>query len=88
MQNVTGPWTESAVAAEGRAGKTHVATLPFDLRSFWRWFFTQQKGFGMAVYEQDFLYTQYDRYCLGGYACDCMPEVIEFYRLERVGLIE
>ena len=61
IQNITGPWTENAVAAEGRAGKMHVATLPFDLRSFWQWFFKQQEGFGMAVYEQDFLYSQYDR---------------------------
>ena len=34
--------------------------LPLDLDDFWSFFFTQQRGFGLAVYEQDFMYTQYD----------------------------
>ena len=27
---------------------------------FWSFFFTQQHGYGLAVYEQDFMYSQYD----------------------------
>ena len=27
---------------------------------FWNFFFTQQQGYGLAVYEQDFMYSQYD----------------------------
>lgn len=37
-----------------------VATLPLDVDFFWEYFFQQQKGYGLKVYEQDFLYWQYD----------------------------
>eukprot|EP00927_Polykrikos_kofoidii_P079596 TRINITY_DN76385_c0_g1_i1.p1 TRINITY_DN76385_c0_g1~~TRINITY_DN76385_c0_g1_i1.p1 ORF type:complete len:790 (-),score=106.47 TRINITY_DN76385_c0_g1_i1:72-2441(-) len=47
------------IPSSGWTGGKH-AMLPLDHHFFWDYFFKQQKGYGLKVYEQDFLYTQYD----------------------------
>jgi len=37
-----------------------LGTLPLDGDYFWEYFFGRQQGYGLKVYEQDFLWTQYD----------------------------
>ncbi|CAE7625695.1 unnamed protein product [Symbiodinium sp. KB8] len=36
------------------------AAVPEDPEAFFRWFFTQQEGWGLAMYEQDWMCTEYD----------------------------
>lgn len=36
------------------------AAIALDQDAFWSFFFTQQEGYGLATYEQDFMFTQYD----------------------------
>jgi len=36
------------------------AAIPRDPEAFFRWFFTQQEGWGLAMYEQDWMCTEYD----------------------------
>ncbi|CAJ1330511.1 unnamed protein product [Effrenium voratum] len=36
------------------------AAVPQDPEAFFRWFFTQQEGWGLAMYEQDWMCTEYD----------------------------
>ncbi|CAE7295913.1 unnamed protein product [Symbiodinium pilosum] len=36
------------------------AAIPEDPEAFFRWFFTQQEGWGLAMYEQDWMCTEYD----------------------------
>ncbi len=47
-----GAWTKSG----------DVMTLPLDMEGYWRYFFEEvgEYGEGLATYEQDFLYTQYE----------------------------
>lgn len=46
-------WTDGS-------GAGMLAILPLDGDYFWDYFFQQQKGYGLQVYEQDFLWMQYD----------------------------
>lgn len=48
-QGIGGDWVGSS---------SHV--LPLDMDTFYEYFFTQQGNFGIATYEQDFMYSQYD----------------------------
>ncbi|CAK9061196.1 unnamed protein product [Durusdinium trenchii] len=36
------------------------AAVPEDPEAFFRWFFTQQEGWGLSMYEQDWMCTEYD----------------------------
>ena len=36
------------------------AAVPKDPEAFFRWFFQQQKGWGLTMYEQDWMCTEYD----------------------------
>jgi len=40
--------------------KSEKAAVPEDPEAFFRWFFTQQEGWGLAMYEQDWMCTEYD----------------------------
>ena len=39
---------------------TFYVNLVQDPVSFFKWFFTQQKGWGLTMYEQDWMCTEYD----------------------------
>ena len=39
---------------------TFYINLVQDPVSFFKWFFTQQKGWGLTMYEQDWMCTEYD----------------------------
>ena len=53
-------WYRTAAKVGGEWVGNADYVLPLDLDGFWSFFFAQQQGFGLAVYEQDFMYTQYD----------------------------
>jgi hypothetical protein len=53
-------WYRTTAKVGGEWVGNDNAVLPLDLQDFWSFFFTQQDGFGIAVYEQDFMFTQYD----------------------------
>ena len=36
------------------------AAVPVDPHAFFDWFFQQQQGWGLAMYEQDWMCTEYD----------------------------
>ncbi|CAE7614562.1 unnamed protein product [Symbiodinium natans] len=40
--------------------KSPKAAVPEDPEAFFRWFFTQQEGWGLTMYEQDWMCTEYD----------------------------
>lgn len=64
VAKVGGEWTECEKNKNGTGCSSDAAVLPIDLDDYWSFFFQQQKGFGLAVYEQDFLYTQYSKVSL------------------------
>merc|ERR1711953_1312839 len=37
------------------------AAVPKDPAAFFTWFFQQQKGWGLSMYEQDWMCTEYDK---------------------------
>merc|ERR1712232_264503 len=54
IHGIGGKWTTGAV--DGK----HQCAIALDQDAFWSYFFTEQKGFGLVTYEQDFMFTQYD----------------------------
>jgi len=40
--------------------KSAKAAVPADPEAFFKWFFTQQEGWGLSMYEQDWMCTEYD----------------------------
>lgn len=56
-------WSPTSDYVKHEPFKWHLsekAAIPEDPEAFFRWFFTQQEGWGLSMYEQDWMCTEYD----------------------------